>query len=237
MAEPVGPSVAIIPARGGSKRIPRKNIRPFLGVPLLARTIQVLTSTRLFDRVVVSTDDDEVAQVGREAGAEVPFWRPATLADDHTPTVPVLADAVQRLRLDERSAQVSCVYPTAVMLQADVLAEASTVQHEEAVDYVVPVAPFRAPIQRALRVTEEGRCKMIWPENLAVRTQDLETTYHDAGQFYCGSAEAWLAERPIFGPRTRAVVLEPNAVQDIDTEADWMEAEQRFRLMRSGGEA
>ena len=237
MSEPAGPSVAIIPARGGSKRIPRKNIRDFLGVPLLARTVGMLHSTNLFDRVVVSTDDDEVAEVARGAGVEVPFQRNAALADDDTPTVPVVADALRRLGLDVSDARVCCVYPTAVLLQPEVLAEALHLLDDPTVDYVVPVAPFPAPIQRALRVTDDDKCEMIWPENLAVRTQDLEQTYHDAGQFYWGSTDAWVSEQPIFGPRTRAVVLPLDSVQDIDTEEDWVVAEQRFQLLRGGGTA
>jgi len=231
-----GPSVAVIPARGGSKRIPRKNIRPFLGVPLLARTVAVLQSSGLFDRIVVSTDDDEVAEVAVGAGAEVPFRRAGSLADDQTPTVPVVADAIAQLGMREVGAQVCCIYPTAVLLQINDLMRAVRLLEDPAVDYVVPVAPFSAPIQRALRVDDDGRCEMIWPENLTVRSQDLEPAFHDAGQFYWGATDAWVAKRPVFGPRTRAVVLPSGAVQDIDTEEDWVVAEHRFRLLHHGGE-
>lgn len=232
MAEvPVGPHVAIIPARGGSKRIPRKNVRPFLGVPLLARTIAALQSVSLFDRIVVSTDDGEVAEVATAAGAEVPFRRSPDLADDRTPTIPVVADAICRLGREAVGSEVCCVYPTAVLLRGARLFEALDLLALPETDYVVPIAPFPAPVQRALRLDEGGSCGMIWPENLMVRSQDLEPAFHDAGQFYWGTTEAWLAGRPMFGRRTRAIVLEPAAVQDIDTENDWSVAEQKYHLL------
>lgn len=228
---PAGSCVAVIPARGGSRRIPRKNIRPFLGVPLLARTVAILQSSELFERIVVSTDDDEVAEVAVEAGAEVPFRRSGALADDHTPTVPVVADAIERLGVHAVGARVCCVYPTAVLVQANDLRRAVRLLEGPAVDYVVPVAPFPAPVQRALRVGDDGSCVMICPENLTVRSQDLEPAFHDAGQFYWGATDAWVTQRPVFGPRTRAVVLPPVAVQDIDTEEDWVVAEQKYQLL------
>lgn len=230
----VGPTVAIIPARGGSKRIPRKNVKPFLGVPLLARTVAILTEAGIFDRIVVSTDDEEVAEVAQHAGAEVPFLRPAELADDYTPTVPVVADAIERLGDRDVGREVCCIYPTAVLLQAHSLVQARSILSCQDIDYVVPVATFPSPIQRALRIDDDGLCAMLEPENIAARSQDLEPTYHDAGQFYWGTREAWTAQRPIFGPRTRALVLPSTEVQDIDTEDDWALAEQRYRLLQGG---
>ena len=229
---PDGPVVAIIPARGGSKRIPRKNIRPFLGVPLLARTIEILEDVALFDRIVVSTDDDEVAAVALEAGAEVPFRRPAELADDHTPTVPVLAHALRELATDAPLGTAACcVYPAAVLLDPDSVFHARELLDAPATSYVVPVAALPTPIERALRVDADGRCHMAHPEHRTSRTQDLEPAYHDVGQFYWGKTRAWLDQSPIYGDQTRALVIPSCRAQDIDTEEDWVFAEQRFQIL------
>lgn len=221
-------AVAIIPARGGSKRVPRKNIRPFLGVPLLVRTVQRLQRISVISRVVISTDDEEIADIARAAGAEVPFMRSAALADDHASTVPVVRDAVERLMAAGETAHVMCaVYPAAVLLDPDVLAEAiGIVAHHDDVDYAVPVASFPAPIQRAVRRSSDGRVEMFQPEHYESRSQDLEPAFHDAGQFYVGSVNAWCEERPLFSPRTRALVVPRWRVQDIDTLEDWTRAEQ-----------
>ena len=227
-----GSVVAVIPARGGSKRIPRKNIRPFLGVPLLARTIEILEHVALFDRIVVSTDDDEVAEVAGQAGAEVPFRRPAELADDHTPTVPVVAHALQELAKDTPLATVACcVYPAAVLLDPESLFRTRELLDAPETSYVVPVAALPTPIERALRVDADGRCHMARPDHRTSRTQDLEPAYHDVGQFYWGRTRTWLDQSPIYGDQTRAFVIPSWRAQDIDTEEDWLFAEQRFRIL------
>ena len=227
-----GSVVAIIPARGGSKRIPRKNIRPFLGVPLLARTIEILQDVALFDRIVVSTDDDEVATVAVQTGAEVPFRRPAELADDHTPTVPVVAHALQEIAKDAPLATAACcVYPAAVLLDPESLLRARELLDAPATSFVVPVAALPTPIERALRIDADGRCQMTHPEHRTSRTQDLEPAYHDVGQFYWGKTRAWLDQSPIHGDQTRALVIPSCRAQDIDTEEDWVFAEQRFRIL------
>ncbi|MBL0938537.1 MAG: pseudaminic acid cytidylyltransferase [Gemmatimonadaceae bacterium] len=221
-------AVAIIPARGGSKRIPRKNIRPFLGVPLLVRTIQRLQGISSVSRVVVSTDDNEIADIARSAGAEVPFMRPATLADDHASTVPVVRDAVERLAAAGETARVMCaVYPAAVLLDTEVLAEAIGIVAQDAtVDFAVPVTSFPSPIQRAMRRSADGRLEMFQPEHYESRSQDLEPAFHDVGQFYVGSVDAWLHERALFSSRTHSLVVPRWRVQDIDTPEDWTRAEQ-----------
>lgn len=225
-------TIAIIPARGGSKRIPRKNIKPFCGVPLLARTIGLLQSTDLFARIIVSTDDREIADVALAAGAEVPFMREAGLADDHTGTTAVVRDTIQQIEAaGARCEIVCCVYPAAVLASPETLAECSQLAATGEYDYVLPVAPFRYPVQRGLRLTEDCVCKMLWPENFTRRSQDLEPMYHDAGQFYFGRRDAWLAERPIFGPASRAVVVSHALVQDIDTPEDWERAEMIFQSL------
>lgn len=219
--------VVIIPARGGSKRIPRKNIRPFLGVPLLARTVQRLRAIPRIARIVVSTDDRDVADVALEAGAEVPFMRRAELADDRASTVPVVRDAVMQLAgAGERARIYCCVYPTAILFDEHVLdAAITTVQRDATVDFAVPVTSFPSPIQRAMRRHADGSVEMFQPEHYDSRSQDLEPAYHDAGQFYVGRKDAWLEERPLFSAHTRSVVMPRWRVQDIDTPEDWVRAE------------
>jgi pseudaminic acid cytidylyltransferase len=225
-------AIAIIPARGGSKRIPRKNIKLFCGEPLLARTIRLLQSTRLFDRIVVSTDDPEIKGIALQAGGEVPFMREAELADDHTGTTAVMSDTIRRLEAAGAQADVvCCVYPAAVLASPQTLAECSRLAAAARYDYVLPVTPYRYPVQRALRLSADCECRMLWPENFARRSQDLEPVYHDAGQFYFGLRDAWIDERPIFGPKSRAVVVPHTLVQDIDTNDDWERAEAIFRSL------
>jgi pseudaminic acid cytidylyltransferase len=224
--------VAVIPARGGSKRVPRKNIRPFLGVPLLARTIALLAQGRLFDRVIVSTDDEEIAAVARAAGAEVPFRRPAELSTDFAETLPVIAHAIRELEARGRQlSYVACVYPAAVLLRPGDLHAAWELLRDSDADYVFTVSSFPYPIQRALRRTADGGCEMIWPEQRETRSQDLEPAFHDAGQFYLGRRAAWLQARPLFSRRSRVLELPRYRVQDIDTPEDWERAETIFRLL------
>ena len=226
-----GPSVAVIPARGGSKRIPRKNVKPLLGVPLIARAIAVVQASGVFDRVVVSTDDGEVAQVAVEAGAEVPFLRPAELSDDHTATRPVIQHAIEQLEAAEGSVLglVCAVYATAVFTTADDLTGSRELLCESGADFVFAATSFPAPIQRALRRLPDGSCEMFQPEHRYTRSQDLEEAYHDAGQFYWGTRDAWLGDDPIFGPSSRMFVLPRWRVQDIDTPEDWQRAELMLR--------
>jgi N-acylneuraminate cytidylyltransferase len=222
-------AIAIVPARGGSKRIPRKNIKPFCGVPLLARAVQLLHRTNLFSRIVVSTDDDEIANVARSAGGEVPFMRRPDLADDHAGTMPVIRDAIAILTKDgEAASLICCAYPAAVLATDAAFRDCAALAATGDYNYVFPVAPYRYPIQRALRLRVDDTCEMLWPENFSRRSQDLETVFHDAGQFYFGTRQAWLEERPIFGPRSRAFPVPHTSVQDIDTPEDWERAEAIF---------
>ena len=231
MSEPTegltGPTVAVIPARGGSKRIPRKNLRPFLGVPLIARVLEVAHASGLFDRVVVSTDDDDVAALAVDSGAEVPFRRPAGLSDDRTGTRPVIQHAIRQLEtaLAAPLGLVCSLYPTAVFATAEDLTRARDLLLESSAAFVFTAATFPSPIQRALRRLPDGSCEMLWPEHRSTRSQDLEEAYHDAGQFYWGTRDAWLSDIPTFGPHSRLLVLPRWRVQDIDTPEDWQRAE------------
>lgn len=232
MGSVLGP-IAVVPARGGSKRIPRKNIRPFLGVPLIARTIETLKSSDLFERIVVSTDDEEIAEVARHAGAEIPFIRSSELSDDHTPTVPVVLDAIKRLEvLSEASVGEICVvYPAAVFVTSADLVAAHQVLTEKGADSVFCAAAHAAPILRSWRQRADGFAEMIWPEHASTRSQDLETAYFDTGQFYWWASGTW-KRRAAGKPVTAAMhVLERWRVQDIDDEEDWRAAELTFQLL------
>lgn len=217
--------IAVIPARGGSKRIPRKNVRSFAGRPMIAHAIELARRSGLFEHVVVSTDDAEVARVAREWQAEVPFMRPPELADDHTPTLPVVAHAVQTvLDLGWQVHQACCIYPAVPLLQPRVLAEALSLLEKGDAPYVFPVLAFRSPIQRALRRDDTGKASPLHPEYTQTRTQDLVPAYHDAGQFYWGRAEAWLQGLGIHA-HALTLVLDPAQAVDIDTPEDWAFAE------------
>ncbi|MDQ7991050.1 MAG: pseudaminic acid cytidylyltransferase [Propionicimonas sp.] len=227
--------IAVIPARGGSKRIPRKNIRPFAGRPMIAHSIAAALAADCFDRVVVSTDDAEVADVARQHGAEIPFLRPATLADDHTGTTEVIQHAVRALAADGPFSHVCCIYATAPFLTPDVLRAGLDALTGSGKSYAFSVAAFPSPIQRALRIRPDGAVEPIWPEHRLVRSQDLEPAYHDAGQFYWGTAEAWESAAPIHSPLSVPVVLPAHRVQDIDTPEDWVRAEYLYAALQQAG--
>lgn len=229
--------LAIIPARGGSKRIPRKNIRPFAGRPMIAWSIDAARAAGCFDRIIVSTDDPHIAEVAADCGAELPFVRPAEFADDHVDTITVIAHAIGALGLTHSpDVAVCCIYATAPFLRAEDLRAGADLLAREACDYVFPVSPYAFPIQRALRLSDGGRVTMFQPECYATRSQDLEAAFHDAGQFYWGRAQAWLAGTPVFGASSAALVLPRHRVQDIDTEDDWLRAELMFEaLLRQEG--
>lgn len=224
-------NIAVIPARGGSKRIPRKNIKSFRGRPMIAWTIAAAIGSRCFDRIIVSTDDDEIASTALAHGAEVPFRRPAELADDHTPIIPVVAHAIRWQQENAEVERACCIFATAPMLREDDLRAGLAVLNSRNIDYAFSVTSYAFPIQRALRIDGEGRISMVQPEHRETRSQDLEETFHDAGQFYWGRADAWLAGRPIFGAASAAVQIPRKNVQDIDTDEDWEQAELLFAAM------
>ncbi|AUL48320.1 pseudaminic acid cytidylyltransferase [Bordetella trematum] len=227
--------LAVIPARGGSKRIPRKNVREFCGRPMLAWSVQAALESGCFDEVIVSTDDPEIAEVAKRCGASLPFMRPAELSDDHTGTIPVIRHATQWfLDRGRTPQQVCCLYATAPFVQAEDLRRGQAILQESDSDYAFSVTSYGFPIQRALRLHENGRVEMFQPDNFQRRSQDLEEAFHDAGQFYWGKASAWLDGRVIFSPASAAVLLPRHRVQDIDTPEDWERAEWLFKAMRNG---
>lgn len=227
--------LAVIPSRGGSKRIPRKNIRPFGGRPIIAWSIAAALESGLFDRVIVSTDDDGIAEVARGTGAEVPFLRPAELSDDHTGTGPVVAHAVAWQSAHGAPAEeVCCIYATAPFIEVDDLRRGLDILRESGADFAFSVTRYAAPIQRALRIRADHRVEMFDPGQFLTRSQDMEEAWHDAAQFYWGRAEAWLAGKPLFGPHAAPVELPRHRVQDIDTPEDWERAELLLRAQRLG---
>ncbi len=226
--------VAIIPARGGSKRIPRKNLKPFDGVPMIVRSIRTALGSGLFDRVVVSTDDQEIAEVARAHGADVPFLRPADLADDFTGTAAVIVHALQQLPGFDYAC---CVYATAPLLQARYLRQGFDLleQHPDK-SFAFSVTGFGFPIQRALTLDEQGALVALYPEFRHTRSQDLPEAFQDAGQFYWGRSESWLRGEVLFSPASLPVILPRHLVQDIDTPEDWKRAEYLYAALKAGGE-
>jgi pseudaminic acid cytidylyltransferase len=221
--------MAVIPARGGSKRIPRKNVKLFCGKPIIAWPIEAALRAGCFDDVIVSTDDLEIARIAEQHGANVPFLRPATLANDFVGTIPVIRHATEWLQQNGKSPhQVCCIYATAPFLHESDLLRGLALLQENKCSYAFSVTSYQYPIQRAIRITEQGRVEMVQPEYLNTRSQDLEETMHDAAQFYWGEAQAWLEERPIFASTSVPVFVSRQLVQDIDTLEDWSLAEKMF---------
>jgi N-acylneuraminate cytidylyltransferase len=226
--------LAVIPARGGSKRIPRKNVKLFGGKPMIAWSIAAAIESGCFERVVVSTDDAEIADIARTAGAEIPFMRPAKLADDFTGTIPVIQHAIESVAHQGATPdQVCCIYATAPFIAADDLRRGLVVLEESGSDFAFSVTSFAFPPQRAIRITSHNRVEMFDPTKFSVRSQDLEEAWHDAGQFYWGKRDAWLAGTPIFSGVSSPVILPRHRVQDIDTPEDWLLAELMLQAQRS----
>lgn len=223
--------IAVIPARGGSKRIPRKNIKAFAGKPMIAYAIEAALNSGLFDRVLVSTDDAEIVETALQYGAEAPFTRPANLADDHTPTVPVIAHAItacEELGWDITAA--CCIYPGVPFIEIGDLSKTWELLEESDAGYAFPVTEFPSAIQRALKRSAEGTVTPFFPEHELTRTQDLEMAYHDAGQFYWGKRDAWLNHPRIHSNGVGHPI--PNwRVVDIDTPDDWIRAELFHRAL------
>ncbi len=225
--------LAVIPARGGSKRIPRKNIKSFGGKPMIAWSINAAIESRCFDRIIVSTDDDEIAEVAKAYGAEVPFMRPVELSGDHTATIPVIAHAIEWQQDNELApTAVCCIYATAPFIRSEDLRLGLEKLNEDKVAYAFSVTSYAFPIQRAIKLTDAARVEMFQPEHYGTRSQDLEEAYHDAGQFYWGRPDAWLAAKPIFSVDSAPIILPRHRVQDIDTHEDWARAELMFKIMQ-----
>lgn len=228
--------VAVIPARGGSKRIPRKNIRNFCGKPMIAYPIAAAKASGLFDSIVVSTEDEEIAAVARDCGAEVPFLRPLELADDYTSTLAVMAHALNALSELGRSASFACcLYATAPFVRPDDLTSAYRLLIEGNWHYVFGATHFDFPIQRALSRNSNGEVSMIQPEYAFTRSQDLPEALHDAGQFCWGRAKCFIDGVSPFSGNSSVQILPRYLVQDIDTPEDWLNAELMFQAFHLRG--
>lgn len=225
--------VCVIPARGGSKRIPRKNIKEFCGKPMIGYPIEAALQSGCFDKVIVSTDDTEIAAMARRYGAEVPFIRPAELSNDYTGTIPVVRHAVEWFMQQGVDPQlVCCLYATAPFVTPKYLQQGLQQIIEQDADYAFTVTSYAFPIQRAIKISPQLGIEMFDSNNFNTRSQDLEEAWHDAGQFYWGKAEAWLSEKIIFGPESTPIILPRHRVQDIDTFEDWDRAEWLFKAMQ-----
>lgn len=226
--------IAVIPARGGSKRIPRKNIKLFCGKPMIAWSIEAAKSSGLFEHIIVSTDDAEIAEVSRQWGAEVPFIRPEELSNDHAGTTPVIAHAT-RWALDHGFdvSAVCCIYATAPLIQVDDLKRGFEALESGDWAYAFTVTDFAAPIFRSFKQTADGGIEMFFPEHFSTRSQDLPTALHDAGQFYWGRPDAWMKGILIFDRHSFPIVIPRWRVQDIDTPEDWFRAELLFKALFS----
>lgn len=217
---------ALIPARGGSRRVPRKNVRPFLGVPAIARVVGILQDSGVIGRIIISTDDPAIATIAREAGAEVPGLRPSELADDHTSTIDVVRHALRTWLADmQPDAPLWVVYPTALLITPDEVRAAEERFAASDADFLATVLRYRHPVERRLRTDDDGLLVPEVPAALHSRTQDLQPAFHDAGQFYIGRTGAWNAGSPLESRSLVGHELGPSSVVDIDEPSDWSFAE------------
>ena len=226
-------NICVIPARGGSKRIQRKNIKEFNGKPIISYSIEAALKSNCFSQVIVSTDDGEIAEVASKYGAHVPFIRPAELSNDFTGTILVVKHAIEWFENNNNTIEnVCCLYATAPFIQSQIISEAYQKLISLKSDYCFSVTSFPFPIQRAVRITQDDKVDMFYPENLNARSQDLEEAYHDAGQFYWGKAQAFKDGLPLFSEVATPYVLPRYLVQDIDTMEDWIRAEAMYKVLQ-----
>ena len=225
-------NIAIIPARGGSKRIPRKNIKAFLGKPIISYSIKTAISSGLFDEVMVSTDDNEIAKVAREFGANVPFFRSRKNADDFATLADVIAEVIEKyIEKGIQYENFCCILPTSPLISMQRLMEGYTLLHKNKYTSVTPVVPFSYPILRSLKFDEKKLLKMNWPEYIASRSQDLPNAYHDSGSFYWAKTNIFLQEETIFTKNGTGIILNELEVQDIDNNTDWKLAELKYSML------
>ena len=221
-------NIAIIPARGGSKRIIKKNIKLFYGKPIIGWAIEAAEKSGLFEKIVISTDCKEIAQISRSLGGEVPFTRPDNISDDHSSVIEVIRHAIKFYETNKETFELATlIYPTAPLIKKRDLVQAVSLINKY--DFAMSVTSYSYPIQRALELSErENTIRMIQPKNFTKRSQDLPKCYHDAGQFIVGKTESWNKKNPIVDGNTLAIVVPKTRAQDIDEEEDWLEAEFKF---------
>jgi pseudaminic acid cytidylyltransferase len=226
-------NICVIPARGGSKRIPRKNIKNFNGKPIISYSIEAAISSDCFDEIIVSTDDDEIAEVAIKYGAKAPFVRPDKISDDYVGTTKVIKHCIEWMENNVSEVNnVCCLYATAPLIQPKTISLAYKELIDWKVNYCFSVTSFSFPIQRAIKISEVDAVEMFYPKYLSTRSQDLEVAYHDAGQFYWGKSNSFKKELPIFSNNVRPFILPRYLVQDIDTLEDWQRAEAMYRVLK-----
>ena len=226
-------NICVIPARAGSRRIPRKNIKEFNGKPIIAYSIEAALKSNCFSQVIVSTDDDEITEVAKKYGAHVPFVRPDELSNDYVGTIPVIKHTIEWMEDNNNYIEnVCCLYATAPFIQSKIISKAYQQLKNSSADYCFSVTSFAFPIQRAIRIVQDNKVDMFYPEHFNTRSQDLEEACHDAGQFYWGKAQAFKAELPLFSEVATPYVLPRYLVQDIDTMEDWIRAEVMYRVLQ-----
>jgi N-acylneuraminate cytidylyltransferase len=226
--------LCVIPARGGSKRIPQKNIKEFFGKPIISYSIEAALKSDCFDRVIVSTDDVEIADIARLYGAEVPFLRPEELSDDLVGTLPVVKHAIEWCEKENEEVDYACcLYATAPFVQRQTLVLAFEQLLKLKAEYCLAMTSFSFPVQRAVKFSGQNRLEMFYPEHSTTRSQDLEEAYHDAGQFCWGKGNAFKGMQSILSELTTPFVLPRHIVQDIDTLEDWRRAELMFQAVKT----
>lgn len=226
-------NLCVIPARGGSKRIPRKNIKEFNGKPIIAYSIKAALDSNCFDKIIVSTDDNEIKEIAKKYGAEVPFVRPNKLSNDYVVTLKVVKHAIDWMEKNNNTIEnVCCLYATAPFIQPKVILEAFEKLQDSNAGYCFSLTRFPFPIQRAIKIDQFNKIKMFNPEQLNSRSQDLEDAFHDAGQFYWGKSQSFKDELPLFSDDTIPYFLPSYLVQDIDTNEDWIRAEAMYKVLK-----
>ena len=224
--------VCIIPARGGSKRIPKKNIKDFCGKPMISWTINAAINSQCFDKIIVSTDSEEIASISKKYGAEVPFLRPKKISDDHTGTIPVISHAINFINNNIGAVNYACcIYATAPFVEPSFITKGLEKIQQLNANYCFSATSFPFPIQRAIKIKSNGRSEMFYPENFNIRSQDLEKSFHDAGQFYWGKSSSWLNNKRIFDGDSVPILIPRYKVQDIDDIEDWQRAEILFEII------
>ena len=227
----------MIPARGGSKRIPRKNIKEFCGKPMISYSIKAALDSKCFNQVIVSTDDAEIGEIAKYFGANVPFLRPESLANDYAGTIPVIQHAIEWFDGSKQSlVEVCCLYATAPFISISTIKNAYKQMQRTQADFCFTATSFSFPIQRAIKVIAENRVEMFYPEHFKTRSQDLEKSYHDAGQLYWGKAESFRQHKPLLSNSSTPYILPRYLVQDVGTPEDWKRAELMYQVLKKSGE-
>lgn len=227
-------TLAIIPARGGSKRIPKKNVKLFLGKPIIAYTIENAINSQLFDEVMVSTDDEDIAKIALSYGAKVPFKRSKKNADDYASTIDVITEVISSyVKLGRKFEYACCIYPCTPLLTKEKLEESFSLLEKDNLDCVFPIVKYGFPIQRAVRLNDKGLVEMFQPEHLITRSQDLELSFHDAGQFYSFKVDNLISKQKLLTDLTGYIELSEMEAQDVDNLVDWKLAEVKYKIMNN----